>query len=329
MIISRTPMRASLFGGGTDLAGYYENSKYGYGAVLSTAINMYTYITVNKKFDDQIRVSYWKTEIVDRVENLEHNIIREALKIVGIKKGIEIVYMADIPLGSVGVGLASSSSLAVGVLNALYAFLGKHVSAERLAREACQIEIDQLKNPIGKQDQYAVAYGGLNYYQFNYDGSVFMDPLICKKNTRLELESHLLFFYTGTARQSSAILQEQNENIMAKQQTLDQLVEIAYEARTLLENNDISSVGYLLNKSWCLKRQLASKVSNLEIDEMYAKAMAGGAVGGKILGAGGGGFLMLFVPDPFKQSVRNALAGYKEVLVSFEPQGSKIIYVSE
>lgn len=329
MIISRTPMRASLFGGGTDLAGYYENSSLGYGAVISTSINMYTYITVNKKFDDMIRVSYWKTEIVDDVEKLEHNIIREALKIVGISKGIEIVYMADIPLGSVGVGLASSSSLAVGVLNALYAFAGKHVSAEQLAREACQIEIDILKNPIGKQDQYAVAYGGLSRYQFNRDDSVFVKPIICQKETKKKLEDSLLFFYTGVTRQSSTVLAEQKENIPAREKILDQMVELADRVQGMLNSNNLEEIGALLNVSWNMKKQLASKISNSDIDDMYQKAIEAGALGGKILGAGGGGFLMLLVPEIRKEEVRRALSDYKEVPICFEPQGSKIIYVSD
>ena len=329
MIISRTPMRASLFGGGTDLAGYYENSSLGYGAVISTSINMYTYITVNKKFDDMIRVSYWKTEIVDDVEKLEHNIIREALKIVGISKGIEIVYMADIPLGSVGVGLASSSSLAVGVLNALYAFAGKHVSAEQLAREACQIEIDILKNPIGKQDQYAVAYGGLSRYQFNRDDSVFVEPIICQKEKKKKLEASLLFFYTGETRQSSTVLAEQKENIPAREKILDQMVELADRVQGMLNTNNLEEIGALLNVSWNMKKQLASKISNSDIDDMYQKAIEAGALGGKILGAGGGGFLMLLVPEIRKEEVRRALSDYKEVPICFEPQGSKIIYVSD
>lgn len=329
MIISRTPMRASFFGGGTDFKDYYENTQRGYGAVISTAINLYTYITVNKKFDDQIRLSYWKTEIVENVNALEHNIIREALKIVGITKGIEIVYMADIPLGSVGVGLASSSSLAVGVLNALYAFTGRHVSAERLASEACKIEIDIMKNPIGKQDQYAVAYGGLNRYQFNRDSSVFVDPLICKKETKKELESHLLFYYTGVARQSSSVLKEQKERIPETCRVLDKLAELTDEAKEMLENNDISEIGQLLDQSWNLKRSLASNISNQGIDSMYQKAKKAGAAGGKILGAGGGGFLMLFVNQDRQEQVRAALKEYREVSIQFEPQGSKIIYVND
>lgn len=329
MIISKTPLRASLFGGGTDLAGYYENSKYGYGAVISTAINMYTYITVNKKFDDKIRVSYSKTELVDSVDEVEHNIIREALKLVGIEKGIDIMYMADIPLDSAGIGLASSSSIAVGVLNALYAYTGQHVSAERLAREACQIEIEILKNPIGKQDQYAVSYGGLNRFQFNADGSVFSDPIICKPRIKKALQEHLMFFYTGITRRASTVLTEQKKNIPSKKKSLDVLIELTNQAQVALQNNELDRIGHMLDDAWKIKRGFASNVSNDLIDDMYRKAMDAGALGGKILGAGGGGFLMMYVPMHRQEDVRTALKGYREVNVSLEPQGSKIIYVSE
>lgn len=327
MIISRTPMRASFFGGGSDLSGYYRNSVRGYGAVLSTAIDMYIYITVNKKFDDQIRVSYSKTEIVDKVDQIEHNIIREALKIAGIQKGIEIVYMGDVPLGSAGVGLASSSALAVGVLNALFAYQGRAVSAEFLAQKACEIEIDRLHNPIGKQDQYAVAYGGFHHYRFNADESVFVDPLICQPQIKQELQKNLMFFYTNITHISSHILREQKENIPQKMKNLDRMVEMSYEAEKLLQKNALDDFGALLDEAWRLKKQLASGISDPRIEEMYAAARNAGALGGKILGAGGGGFMMLYVPEKYRRSVREALRRYREQRVALEPEGSKIIYV--
>jgi D-glycero-alpha-D-manno-heptose-7-phosphate kinase len=208
MIISKTPLRVSFAGGGSDLSVYY---KHGCGSVVSTAIDKYIYITVNRKFDDLIRVSYSKTEMVKNVDEIEHNIIREALKLVGIETGIEVVYMGDIPLGTAGVGLGSSSSLAVGVLNALYASKGQNVSAEKLARDACRIEIDILKQPIGKQDQYIAAYGGLQHIRFNGDESVFVDPVICQRETKEQLNNKLLLFYTGITRVSSSILAEQEQ----------------------------------------------------------------------------------------------------------------------
>lgn len=329
MIISRTPLRISLFGGGSDFAGYYENSKFGYGAVLSTSIDKYTYMTVNRKFDDMIRVSYSKTEHVNNVNEVEHNIIREAMKITGVTKGVDIVYMADVPLGSTGVGLASSSALAVGILNALYAYNGIHVSADRLAQEACKIEIDKLKNPIGKQDQYAVAFGGLRRYQFNADGTVFDDPIICNKKTFETLQKRLMFFYTGKTRRSSTVLKEQKSNIKEKQTALDQLVETVNQAQKSIEDNNLLDIGKMLDDAWQIKKGLASKISNNEIDEMYNIAKKAGAIGGKILGAGGGGFLMLYAMEEKQNDVRKVLNKYREVDIKFEPQGSKIIYVSE
>jgi D-glycero-alpha-D-manno-heptose-7-phosphate kinase len=326
MIISRTPLRASFFGGGTDLKEYYSN---GFGSVLSTAINMYIYITVNKKFDDLIRVSYSKTELVDSVDKLEHNIIREALKIVGIDKGIDIVYMGDVPLGSTGVGLASSSALAVGVLNALYAYKGVHVSAELLARKACEIEIKILENPIGKQDQYAVAYGGFNHLKFNADESVFVTPLVCHKGIKSQLNKKLMFFYTGITRYSSGILNEQKSNTKAKNNVLNKMLDIVSIAQETLIKNDLDTFGELLNESWELKKTLASGISNNDIDELYRIAKTAGATGGKILGAGGGGFLMLYCNEEYQENVRNALKSLREIKMEFELQGSRIIHISD
>lgn len=326
MIISRTPMRISFMGGGSDLAVYYRHR---IGSVVSTAINRYIYITVNKKFDDLIRVSYSKTELVESVDKIEHNIIREALKVVGIERGVDVVYMGDIPLGSAGIGLGSSSSLTVGVLNALYAYKGQHVSAEYLAQKACEIEIDILKHPIGKQDQYAAAYGGFNYIQFNKDESVFVDPIICKRETRENLQSKLLLFYTGITRISSSILEEQKGNINDNRKFLDEMVKASEIMRELIIKNDFHAMGELLHNGWELKKKLANSISNGVIDEYYEKARKAGAVGGKILGAGGGGFLLLYCEEKFQNKVRDALSGFKESPFRFEPQGSKIIYVSD
>ena len=326
MIISRTPMRVSLMGGGSDLSVYYRR---GHGSVVSTAIDRYIYITVNKKFDDLIRVSYSKTELVESVDQVEHNIIREALKAVGIDRGVEVVYMGDIPLGSAGIGLGSSSSLAVGVLNALYAYIGRHVSAEYLAQKACEIEIDILGHPIGKQDQYIAAYGGFNFITFNKDESVFVDPLICRKETKTALNRKLLLFYTGIERLSSAILNAQKDNIDDNCQYLDELVKLSEVMGDAIRNDDIAMVGELLHEGWQHKRKLAGNVSNDEIDDYYEKARRAGAVGGKILGAGGGGFLLLYCDEDVRNSVRRALSNLKESPFFFEPQGSKIIYVSD
>ncbi len=326
MIISRTPLRASLAGGGTDFQEYYKSR---YGAVVSTAINKYIYITVNKKFDDKVRVSYSKTEIVDSVDQVQHNIIREALKIVGIEKAIEVVYMGDIPLGSAGIGLGSSSSLAIGVLNALYAYKGIHASANQLARESCKIEIDILGEPIGKQDQYICAYRGFNFIQFNRDESVFVDPVIYTRETKESLNRKFMLFYTGIERVSSSILQEQKQKAVANTTLLDKLLALAHELRESLINNNIEEVGEILDKGWHYKKELASRITNTKIDESYALARKAGARGGKILGAGGGGFLLLYVDEEYQDSVRNALTHLIESPFEFESQGSKIIYVHD
>lgn len=326
MIISRTPLRASFVGGGSDLPSYYRR---GYGAVLSTAIDKYIYITVNKKFDDLIRVSYSQTEMVENVADVQHNLIREALKMVKIDQGIEVVYMGDIPLGSAGIGLGSSSSLAVGVLNALYAYKGEHVSAERLAREACEIEIEILACPIGKQDQYIAAYGGLQQLKFNSDESVFVDPIICRRETKERLSNHLMLFYTGITRVSSSILSEQDKRTDSNIEYLDRLVKLSEELRDALVKDDLTRFGAILHEGWITKTQLASKVSNSKIDEYYVAAREAGVVGGKILGAGGGGFLLLYCEPKKQNAVRKVLSELKESPFRFEPQGSKIIYVSD
>ena len=326
MIISRTPLRASFAGGGSDLQVYYQN---GCGSVVSAAIDKYIYITVNRKFDDLIRVSYSKTEMVETVDELEHNIIREALRMVGIEKGIEVVYMGDIPLGSAGIGLGSSSSLAVGVLNALYAYVGKCVSAETLASQASQIEIDILKYPIGKQDQYIAAYGGLQHIRFNGDETVFVDPVICRKATREDLNSKLLLFYTGITRVSSSILAEQKQSHSTNHSSLDKMVDLSQEMKKALIENKLHSFGEMLHEGWTYKKKLASGVSNGKIDEYYETARKAGATGGKLLGAGGGGFLLFYCEQEYQDEVRRALSYLKESPFKFEPQGSKIIYVSD
>jgi len=316
----------SFSGGGTDIPDYYKHRQ---GAVVSTAIDKYIYITVNQKFDDLIRVSYSKTENVKSLDEVEHNIIREALKLVGISKGIEVVYMGDIPLGSAGIGLGSSSSLAVGVLNALYAYQGRHVSGDRLAREACEIELNILKNPIGKQDQYIAAYGGFQHIQFNSDEKVFVDPVIFPSESKNILNRKLLLFYTGMTRISSSILKEQGQNTAKNMGYLDEMVDLTRKLLKKLQANDLHGFGEILHEGWQLKKKLASGISSGEIDVYYQKALKAGAVGGKLLGAGGGGFLLFYCEEDKQNNVRQALADLKETPFSFEPQGSKIIYVSD
>lgn len=327
MIISKTPLRASFFGGGTDFKDYYENSSFGYGTVISTALNMYVYIMVCKRFDNHIRVCYTKNEFVDSVDEIEHNIIREALKLVGIEKGIDIVYSADIPLSSAGVGLASSSALAVGVLNALYAYKGEYVSAEKLARMACTIEIEKLGNPIGIQDQYACAYGGFRCYRFWADGTVSADPVAAKKETFRALNRNLLLYYTGIIRISSDILQEQKENIANKEKILDSMVQMADRAKESLLMGKTEDWGDMLDEAWRMKKQMAGRITNPAIDQMYSIAREAGADGGKILGAGGGGFLLLYVKPERQEKVREALKLYQLADFQFEHEGSRIIFI--
>ncbi len=326
MIISKTPMRCSFFGGGTDFHDYFENSRFGYGSVISTALDMHVYITVNENFDGKVRLCYAGNEFVDCVDQVKHNIIREAMKTVGIERGIELFYSADIPLSGVGIGLASSSALAVGVLNALHAFKGEYVSAEQLAREACHIEIDCLGQQIGIQDQYAASFGGFKRYRFNQNGTVTVMPVLCKKEVLDGLEQNLMMFFTGVTRDSSKILSEQTRTIPDKTEILDSMAAMVDEMYDELAAGSIDSWGYGLDKSWQMKKKFAGGVSNSMIDGMYTAAQNAGALGGKILGAGGGGFLLLYVPKDAQKSVKEALKEFRQVPFVLEPQGSRIIF---
>lgn len=329
MIISKTPLRCSFFGGGTDFHDYYENSRFGYGSTISTALNMHVYITVNSNFDHKIRLCYSGNEFVDHVDEVKHNIIREALKLLDIESGIEIFYSADIPLSGAGIGLASSSALAVGVLNALHAYKGEHTTPEQLAREACHIEIDCLGQQIGIQDQYAVAYGGFNRYRFNRDGSVTVMPVVCDRAVLETLEHNLMLFFTGLTRDSRKILSEQTQTIGEKMAMLDGLVQTVDRVYDYLTSDTLDQWGSELDRAWEVKKRFAGGISTPLIDEMYGRAKRAGALGGKILGAGGGGFLLMYVPGAKQTAVREALKEFREVGFRFEPQGSHIIFADE
>jgi len=327
MIISRTPLRVSFAGGGSDLAAYYRHEP---GAVLSTTIDQYIYITVNTKFDHQIRASYSVTEIVDHVDELRHQLIREALKLVGCDRGIEITSISDIP--SQGTGLGSSSTYTVGLLNALYAYVGRVAGAERLARGASFIEIERCGAPIGKQDQYIAAFGGFQLIQFNPDETVFVDPVICRHETKVLLQRRLLMLYTGQTRQANAVLREQQANTerdKARRSSVRRMVELAYELRRALLDDNLDVFGEGLHEGWLRKRELASGITSAQIDNWYERARAAGACGGKILGAGGGGFLLLYAPEERHPDILAALPELRAIPLRFEPQGSKIIYVEE
>lgn len=327
MIISKTPLRMSFFGGGSDFEDYWANSSLGYGSVISTAINKYIYIMVNKRFDSKIRIVYWGNELVDDVNEIRHDIVRHALKLLDIKGGIEIVYSADLPMTNIGIGLSSSSALAVGLLNALHAYKNEVVTAKQLAKEACYIEITCIGQRIGIQDQYAVSYGGFRRYKFFNDGTVSADPVVCGNNILRQLKDPLMLFYTGNGRDSRKILSEQTDNISKRNMRLDELVKMTDEAYENLIKGNIEFWGHQLDRAWSIKKQFAGGISNGEIDAMYDKAKGSGALGGKILGAGGGGFMLLYVPVDKQRAVRTALDGYSEVDFDFEADGSRIIFM--
>lgn len=325
MIVSRTPLRVSFFGGGSDLPSYYR--RHG-GAVLSTAIDKYVYVTVNKKFDDGVRVSYSRTEDVEHASQVEHPLVRESLAFLSIEGGVEITSVADIPAN--GTGLGSSSSFTVGLLNALHAFKGEHVSAAQLADEACHIEIDRCGEPIGKQDQYAAAFGGFNFIRFNADESVDVEPLACGPQTLADLQSRVLFFYTGLTRSASALLLEQSAHVSrpgSKSNDTTRLVTLAEEAQAALAAGDIPGLGPMLDEAWQMKRQLSTGVTNPLIDSAYEAAMAAGAQGGKILGAGGGGFLMFMAPRESHAAIRAALGDLRETEFRFQPDRSSLTQI--
>ena len=324
MIISRTPLRISFVGGGSDLPAFYR--RHG-GAVVSTAVDKYIYVNVNRKFDDGIRVAYSKTEEVSSVDKVEHPVVRAALRYLQIEGGIEIATIADIP--SRGTGLGSSSAFAVGLLHALNAFRGRYVSGQQLGRDGCHIEIELCGEPIGKQDQYAAAFGGLNLIEFKPDDSVIVSPVICAADTVRALERNLLVFYTGITRSASELLRRQSEDIAAseqKRETLMRMVGLAYRLRDELQQNNVDVVGEILHENWLLKKSLNEGVSTDEIDAWYAAGRAAGATGGKLLGAGGGGFLLFYAPQERHEQIKAALRQLRPISIGFEPLGSRIIF---
>jgi D-glycero-alpha-D-manno-heptose-7-phosphate kinase len=327
MIITRTPLRISFIGGGTDLPAFYRRET---GMVVSTAIDKYIYLTVNKKFDHRVRASYSVTEIVESVDEIKHELIRESLKLLALDGGIEITSISDIP--SQGTGLGSSSTYTVGLLNALHTYRGEYADEHRLAREACQIELDRCSKPIGKQDQYIAAFGGLKCIQFNPDETVYVDPIVCSSETKRRLEESLLLLYTGKTRSADAILSEQARRTASDNGTAAlarKLGELAQDLRWALCANQSDIVGELMHNAWETKKQMAPGITSEEIDWWYDRARARGAIGGKILGAGGGGFLLLYAPLSHHEHITRALPELRRVPFRFEPQGSKIIYVEE
>ena len=324
MIITKTPFRVSFCGGGSDMANFYE--KYG-GCVLSTSINKYCYISIHPYFNEnQTLLKYSENELVDSPDQIRHRIFRQVLTDMGIH-GVEISSTADIPGGT---GLGSSSTFTVGLLNSLNCYKGKFVSKDKLAKLACEVEIEKLGNPIGKQDQYGAALGGLNFIKFNQDGSVSHEPILMEGKTYKELQKNLLMFYTGTTRSANTILAEQTKNITSddKARNLLKMCELAKDMKIALENNDISSFGKILDEGWQLKKELASGIANQAIDEAYEIAMKNGALGGKLLGAGGGGFLLFYCEEEKQEQLKKAI-GLKELDFSFERDGTSVIYIGD
>jgi len=327
VIISQTPFRISFAGGGSDLPSYYR--QHG-GAVVSSAINKYVYVTVSRKFDQSLRVSYSRTEEVETAAQLQHPIVREGLGMLGLQGGLEITSVADIP--SRGTGLGSSSSFAVGLMHALHAIEGRHVSSGRLADEACRIEIEKCGEPIGKQDQYAAAFGGLNYIQFHQDGSVQVDPIVLPAGARENLDRSFLMFYTGITRSASGILAGQSKALSdesKKSEAMHKMVAYADELRDELWKGNFDAMGRILHENWLLKRTLTAGISSGEIDEWYGRAMKAGALGGKLLGAGGGGFLLFYAPPEKHAGIAAALSDLRRIDFSLEPRGSRIIFVNQ
>lgn len=323
MIISKTPLRMSFVGGGSDLSAYYREEV---GAVLSTSIEKYMYICVNKKFDGRIRLSYTKTENVNSRHEIEHPLVREALGVIGIDGGVEIASMADIP--SRGSGLGSSSAFTVGLLNALSAYRNQFISKESLARLACEIEIDRCGEPIGKQDQYAAAYGGLNLIRFHPDDSVSVDPVICPSTLLSQLEDSILIFFTGRTRSASSVLMNQSAAMQVTDQRalVRRMVQLAFEMKEELEAGSLDHFGDLLDENWRLKAQLAAGISDPQIDGWYATGMANGALGGKLLGAGNGGFMMFYAPPEHHEQIIASLPDLQPEQFRLDRAGAQIVF---
>jgi D-glycero-alpha-D-manno-heptose-7-phosphate kinase len=321
MIIVQTPLRVSFFGGGTDFPPFYLSEG---GAVLSSAIDKYIFVTIKKRFDQKIRVGYTRAEMVDRVDQIHHDLMREAFRKTGITQGVEIVTMGDIP--SEGSGLGSSSTVTVGALHAMYTYMGEIVSAEKLAHEACEIEINTLGKPIGKQDQYIAAYGGLRFIEFQKDGTIRTEKIHVDEKSQRLLNMNFMLFFTGISRKSDTILEEQQNHIADRLETLREIKNMAYMARNELEAANIDFLGELLHKSWLLKKQLAGTISNGSIDKIYDAARQAGAIGGKLTGAGGGGFLLLYCLHAKQEAVRAALKPLQELPFQLERDGTKVIF---
>lgn len=320
MIITQTPLRIGLVGGGTDLPDYYR--EHG-GRVLNCAIDKYVYVIIKQRFDDDIYLNYSKKEIVSRVEDLEHELVREAMHMAGVRTGVEITTLADIP--SAGSGLGSSSSVTVGLLHALFTYQGRQVSAEELADRACTIEIDRCGKRIGKQDQYIASFGGIRDIRFGPGDRVIAEELHLPPPQRRALQQQMLLFYTGFTRSAGSILDEQTANIGKTLSDLHRLQELASQAAESLRRGNNIGVGDALRESWASKRSLATGVTNSQIDEAVEAALEAGATGAKVCGAGGGGFFLVICPVEYQRQVREKLVGLKELPIKIDSSGSRVV----
>jgi D-glycero-alpha-D-manno-heptose-7-phosphate kinase len=321
MIISQTPFRVSFAGGGTDLPAFYRRE---YGAVLSTTIDQHIYVTIHRRFEPTIRVGYSRTEVATTLNEVQHELVRETMRLAEIDEPLEITTIGDVPAGT---GMGSSSSLTVGLLAALYGYRHRIVSPRVLAEQACRIEIDVLNKPIGRQDQYAAAFGGLNYIRFNPDDTVDVEPVPCRAETVAELERRTLLVYTGETRDANVILERQSGATADRMDVLGSMRDLADEMRHALAEGDLDQFADLLHKGWEWKRSLGCGISNGRIDEWYEAARRSGATGGKLLGAGGGGFLLLIAPPWRHRAIREALGRPRELPFQIARHGSRNIFI--
>lgn len=324
MIISRTPFRISFFGGGTDYPDYFRANG---GEVLSTSINKYCYISTRKLppfFEHKFRVAYSRIEMTSSVEEIEHPSVRNVLKWLNVEAGTEIQHIGDLPARS---GIGSSSSFTVGLLNALYAQQGRYIGKEQLATQAIHVEQDLIGEPVGSQDQIAAAYGGLNHIEFLIDGSFKVSPIIVKADLRSRLESSLMMYFTGVTRMSSDYSSAKIRNISRRETELAQMRRLVADALHILrkDDGDLDDFGRLLHENWQLKKTLSDKVTSPHLEEIYDTAIAAGALGGKLMGAGGGGFFVFYVPPERQGSVKQALSKLVHVPFQFDNDGSSII----
>lgn len=318
MLVVKTPLRISLFGGGTDFPSYFNKNG---GAVLTMAINKYIFVVIRPRMDERIRTSSTSLQLCDNRSEIEHELIREAMYLTGLEGGVEIVTIGDVPAGT---GLGSSSTVTVGLLKAMYAYLGADVSTSDLAKKACEVEIDKLNKPIGLQDQYIAAYGGLKFIVFEKN-FISAKDLFIEKDVREYLDDRLMLFYTGVSRRSEDILTEQEGLASSNKDILDEMKKIAYRGAQEIRDGNPDAIGFLLDQSWNHKKKLSSGVSNEEVDHLYDCAKKAGATGGKLCGAGGGGFLLVYVPSEKKNAVRDALK-LPELSFRFESRGSGVIF---